>query len=43
MERPGFALLHSGLFGHHVPVVGATTRFHLRQPPDDALSRFWIL
>ena len=43
MERPGFALLHNRLSIHHVPVVGATIRFHLHQSPDDALSRFWIL
>ena len=43
MERPGFALLHNLLSDHHVPVVGVTTCFHLRQPPDDALPWFWIL
>lgn len=43
MERPGSALLYHRLPAHHLLLVGTTTRFRLRQPPDDALSRFWIL
>lgn len=42
MERPSFTLFHNCLPAHHLLVVGATARFHLRQPPDDALSRLWI-
>ena len=28
---------------YHLPVVGAVTRFHLRQPANDALTRFGLL